>query len=211
MRRLILAFGGVLALAGTAAAQAPCPPSFEGRTAPLTCTCSAEAGRTGSVWGSGIYTSDSRICRAAMHAGVIGLSGGVVGVEPAPGQASYLSEAQNGITTQAFGPWRASFTFGMPQVAEMPTCPANFEGRTGRLACICNANLVAGGSVWGSGVYSSDSQICRAARHAGLVGPQGGAVGIVPRGRQNQFVGSQSNGVTSLNFGPWGGSFSFER
>jgi hypothetical protein len=60
-------------------------------------------------------------------------------------------------------------------------------------------------------VYSSDSQICCAARHAGLVGPQGGAVGLDPRGRQNQLVGSQSNGVTSQNFGAWGGSFSFRR
>lgn len=211
MRGLILAMGGVLALAGTAAAQAPCPTSFEGRTAPLTCTCSAEAGRSGAVWGSGMYTTDSRICRAAVHAGVIPADGGVVRVEPAPGQRSYASETQNGIATQPFGPWRASFSFGMPELAATPTCPANFEGRTERLSCICNATLVAAGSVWGTGVYSSDSQICRAARHAGIVGPQGGAVGLVPRGRQAQFSGSQSNGVTSMNFGPWGGSFSFQR
>ncbi|CAH0237992.1 LCCL domain-containing protein [Roseomonas sp. CECT 9278] len=211
MRRLILAIGGVLALAGTASAQAPCPPTFEGRTAALTCTCSAEAAQSGAVWGSGIYTSDSRICRAAVHAGVIPASGGPVGVEPAPGRQSYDSERQNGITTQAFGPWRSSFTFGMPTVAPMPNCPANFEGRTEALACLCNAALVAAGSVWGTGVYSSDSQICRAALHAGLVGLQGGAIGLVPRGRQAQFTGSRANGVTSMNFGPWGGSFSFTR
>lgn len=211
MHRLFLALAGVLGLAGTAAAQAPCPTDFQGRTAPLTCTCSAEAARSGAVWGSGTYTTDSRICRAAVHAGVIPADGGVVGVEPAPGQRSYASETHNGITTQPFGPWRASFTFGMPTVAPMPTCPANFEGRTEPLACLCNASLVAAGQVWGTGIYTTDSQICRAARHAGLVGPQGGAIGVVPRAGQRQYQGSQANGVTSMNYGAWGASFSFSR
>jgi predicted nucleic acid-binding Zn ribbon protein len=191
--------------------EAACPANFLNRTAALTCTCSAEAAMSGAVWGSGTYTTDSRICRAAVHAGVIPASGGVVGVEPAPGQPSYASETHNGITTQAFGPWNASFTFGMPAMPAAADCPANFEGRTAPLSCICSASQTATGAVWGTGIYTSDSRVCRAARHAGAIGPEGGAVTVQPQAGQAQYFGSQANGVASSNFGPWGGSFNFQR
>jgi len=36
--------------------------------------------KEGQIWGTGIYTRDSSICRAAIHAGVIDDSGGIVEV-----------------------------------------------------------------------------------------------------------------------------------
>lgn len=54
----------------------------------LTCPsgCLAEGG---SVYGSGLYSGDSKICLAAIHAGVIPPQGGKFVLYKAPGQASY--------------------------------------------------------------------------------------------------------------------------
>jgi hypothetical protein len=63
------------------------------------------------VWGSGTYTDDSSICNAAIHAGVIQRAvGGVITITIKPGQSSYGSSAQNGVTSAAWGEWNGSFT-----------------------------------------------------------------------------------------------------
>lgn len=111
MRRLFLLLGLTVLGAAPAVAQAPCPANFQGQTAPVTCTCDAQAALSGSVWGTGTDTADSRICRAAVHAGFIPATGGTVNVVPAPGLPSYVDTPANGITTLNYGPWSASFTF----------------------------------------------------------------------------------------------------
>jgi hypothetical protein len=63
------------------------------------------------VWGTDIYTNDSSICRAALHAGVISTNGGEVTVHPEPGQNRYLGTTRNGVTTDNYGNWGASFRF----------------------------------------------------------------------------------------------------
>ena len=72
--------------------------------------CDGKCGMNGSVWGSGPYTSDSCICQAARHAGVIGESGGVFKVSKAPGQDSYSSTTANGITSSGYGSYGTSVT-----------------------------------------------------------------------------------------------------
>ena len=73
MTRRFLALLGLLCLtASPALAQGICPNDFQGRNAALTCQCPPGSTAAGTVWGSGAYTTDSRICRAAMHAGAIG-------------------------------------------------------------------------------------------------------------------------------------------
>ena len=63
-----------------------------------------EKGVAGAIWGSDIYTQDSSICTAAVHAGVITLDrGGVVTVEFRPGRSMYGSTVRNGITSNTFG------------------------------------------------------------------------------------------------------------
>ncbi len=73
-------------------------------------TCPAGCAGVGSVWGGPIYSDDSAICRAAVHAGVIGNDGGSFTVTIAPGQSSYPSNTANGVTTSAWGSWGRSFT-----------------------------------------------------------------------------------------------------
>jgi hypothetical protein len=72
--------------------------------------CDGKCGNSGSVWGSGPYTSDSSVCRAARHAGVIGERGGVFKVKQLPGQGSYESSTANGITTSSYGSYDQSMT-----------------------------------------------------------------------------------------------------
>src|SRR5260370_733378 len=60
-----------------------CPDSYadfpEGGPS-LTCGCSAEAAKAGSVYGANPYMWQSNVCRAALHAGAIGPKGGQVSV-----------------------------------------------------------------------------------------------------------------------------------
>jgi hypothetical protein len=84
----------------------------------ITCVCPANFA-LGSIWGSDIYTDDSSICTAAVHAGLISReAGGTVTIEIRPGQQSYRREARvsisgsgETITSNEYGPWSGSFTF----------------------------------------------------------------------------------------------------
>ena len=56
--------------------------SFPEDAPTLTCGCSAEAVKQGTVWGTNRYYYQSSLCRAALHAGAIGAQGGQIVVEP---------------------------------------------------------------------------------------------------------------------------------
>lgn len=62
-----------------------------------------------AVWGTGVYTDDSGICAAAVHAGAISRSGGTVTIEILAGQSSYTASSQNGVSTSNYGAWSGSF------------------------------------------------------------------------------------------------------
>ena len=63
-----------------------------------------------TVWGTDVYTDDSSICTAGVHAGKITrLAGGLVTIEIRPAQAAYLGSARNGVTTSNYGSWGGSF------------------------------------------------------------------------------------------------------
>lgn len=72
-------------------------------------TCPAN-GTAGTVWGTDVYTDDSSVCTAAVHAGRITLAGGgSVTIELRDGQSSYRGSTRNGITTREYPSWPASF------------------------------------------------------------------------------------------------------
>lgn len=60
----------------------------------------------GTIWGTGIYTGDSRLSVTAVHAGVLrdGESG-VVKVTILPGDSRYLGSLRNGISSYDYGPY----------------------------------------------------------------------------------------------------------
>ena len=67
---------------------------------------------TDGLWGDSVYTCDSSLASAAVHAGVL-KSGqaGAVAVVALPGQSQYESTTRNGVTSTAFGPFYASYAF----------------------------------------------------------------------------------------------------
>ncbi len=79
--------------------------------------------RNGSVWGSDVYTTDSTIAAAAVHAGVLKVGQtAVVKITVLPGQPAYVGTERNGVTTSAWGAYPMSYrvrrVFGGPQPAK---------------------------------------------------------------------------------------------
>jgi hypothetical protein len=67
--------------------------------------------KSGSVWGTEVYTSDSDLGTASVHAGVLKAGQkGVIKVRVIGGQKSYQNSTHHGITSQAWGKWHISFT-----------------------------------------------------------------------------------------------------
>ncbi len=62
------------------------------------------------IWGSDIYTLDSSICTAAVHAGLFTFaSGGTVTIEYKPGRQIYGSTTRNGVKSHTFGEYPHSY------------------------------------------------------------------------------------------------------
>lgn len=201
----------------------PCPDRVQdmrGSTEPFTCSCSAETAEAGTVWGAGPYSDDSAVCRAAMHAGLVGDEPANVTINFMEGRESYTASEANGVETRRWGSWGGSFAFegaelGEPddEAAAVEACPDNARGLRGSeesLICGCSAEATGAGTVWGTETYTDDSGICRAAMHAGVIDAEGGNVTVNIVGGLDSYTGSEANGVESRDYGAWSGSFEFE-
>jgi hypothetical protein len=172
-----------------------------------------------SVWGSDVYTDDSSICTAAVHAGAIDDRGGDVVIEIRPGEQVYAGTARNGITTFGYGPWAGSFVFpeaagaapGTPMIAWTVTADA-YRARNGeQFTFTCGANGTPA-QVWGTDVYTDDSSICTAAVHAGVIDAAlGGDVTIEIRPGEASYAGTTRNSISTQPYGAWKGSYVFVR
>jgi hypothetical protein len=186
----------------------------------LTLACSP-GGTARSVWGSDIYTSDSSICTAGVHSGLITLQqGGTVTVELRPGRTIYGCSERNGVTTSPFGSYQHSFVFKTPNTeavvreAEEQTpvlwntsaSMISFEaGKTYKFKCPSNGKE---STVWGTDIYTLDSSICNAAVHAGkLALESGGPVTIELRPGESSYKGTTRNGIKTNDYGQYGSSF----
>lgn len=179
-------------------------------------TCHA-GGPLYKAWGTDVYTDDSSVCTAAVHAGLITLNtGGSVVIEIRPGQESYVGYLRNGVRTGSYDRWSGSFVFtgeravnNVLTTTDWGTTASNHRGQNGkRFTYNCPGN----GSphnVWGTGIYTDDSSVCTAAVHHGLIGFNGGTVAIEIRPGQSSYRGSYSHDVQSQKYGAFSGSFMF--
>jgi hypothetical protein len=89
----------------------PDPGTLTGHRAHLGKTFLFEVtGNNGFIWGTDIYTDDSTVAAAAVHAGVLGIGEkGVVKVTILPGQDGYNSSTRNGLSSGSWGSWTGSF------------------------------------------------------------------------------------------------------
>jgi len=188
-----------------------------GQTYTFTTTGTTE----GSLWGgaNGVYTDDSRLGKAAVHAGLLRVGEtGKVKVTIMAGQASYQGSTQHGITSTDYAAWSGSFRFESGQAQVVPqgvaAAPANMTNYRGQNGTVYTFRMTGSndGSVWGggNGIYTDDSKLSTAAVHAGVlqVG-QTADVKVTVVAGQSSYNGSSQNGVKSNDYGAWTGSYSF--
>jgi hypothetical protein len=101
---------------------------------------------SGTIWGTDIYTDDSTIARAAIHAGLVtsGQTRDIL-LTLEPGRSSYTASSRNGVTSLSWGAWGRSYSLAarptqLTQVVFpdnlrqagggtlLTTCPGHFEG-----------------------------------------------------------------------------------
>src|SRR5436190_3311840 len=186
----------------------------------MTLSCSPN-GTPHNIWGSDIYTADSSISAAAVHAGLITLEqGGTVTIELRPGRSIYGASERKGVTSQTYGSWPHSFVFKTPntealvRAAEEATpvlwntgaAIVPFEaGKTLKFTCPTNGKE---SSAWGTDTYTLDSSICTAAVHAGKIQLEsGGPVTIEMRPGESSYKGSTRNGIKTNDYEKYGSSF----
>ncbi len=58
-----------------------------------------------------VYTEDSNLCLAAVHAGFLVADGGLVTAVPLPGRPAYAGVTRNGISSSNNGAMEGSFSF----------------------------------------------------------------------------------------------------
>ena len=206
----------------TVAYAVPCPKSWKNlpthqQNKPIHCDCIGSS--SGAVWGSQIYTTDSNICRAATHAGVISVSGGSVMVAPVQGCRFYDGTQAHGVSTSSWGGYENSFYFPAvsqgvcPIRKEGDLCPPNFKSipksQQAAFRCMCSPK-VSSGNVWGTSTYTSDSSICNAAQHAGVISAHRGEVLVKATKGCQKYIGTRQNGVTTQSWGSYPLSFYFD-
>ena len=213
-----------------------CPADYDGFPPDgptLNCGCTAEASTPGrsSVFGDLVYANHSSLCLAARHAGVISSRGGQIAVRPAPTpdeDPPFPSVVRNGITSYGTTPggtsFRVSAVGGEPAPLPPPSsaamrvmefCPQNYhefpvDGPALTCGCTLDASTPGRAAVFGDRVYTGDSSLCLAARHAGVITGRGGKIVVTPVPTPDAvppFPSVLRNGIQSYGSRPLGPSF----
>jgi len=185
-----------------------------------------------SIYGTGIYTADTSICQAGVHAGAIPLEGGTLTVVLQPGRLAYRGSEQNGLQSRDYGKYSSSFaivTAGRAPAGTVTAASAapgaavaagsqlieagctfdvrqltSKDGAQFRVACPAGCEERA---IYGTGVYTGDSSICGAGVHSGVIPASGGVVTITLEPGRPAYRGSEQNGITSRDYGKYSSSF----
>jgi hypothetical protein len=188
----------------------------------FTFTCPPN-GTIGNVWGADFYSSNSSICSAAVHAGLLSArDGGRAQIRIRSGERFYNGIARNGVSSIQTGRSNGSFVFlnssGAPtatdqtQIIEWNKTAFDLSGKLDQdftYNCTPNGTI---GSVHGSDIYAINSSICSAAVHAGVIKTkEGGRIQIKIRPGEKFYNGTARNGVVSDRLGAYDWSFSFNK
>jgi hypothetical protein len=185
----------------------------------FTITCPADCA-IGSVWGNGWYTADSHVCSAAIHAGAIKKSkGGDFTVKIEKGLKAYRGTEANKVKSSGWGAYEESFSVNDSKnentlKGATLTCSDTVAG-LGELAgeefsakCPKGCNS---GTLYGTGTYTTDSSICAAAVHSGVIeADDGGSVKVKVIAGQDKYTGTTKHGITSAGWGHYDKSFTVE-
>jgi hypothetical protein len=174
----------------------------------------------GSVWGTDVYTTDSDLGMAAVHAGVLKAGQkGIVKVTILGKRDRFDGSTRHGITSAGWDSWPVGFQvervprFGLRLTARVLADPGTltaYRSSVGRPLYFEVTGSDAG-IVYGTGVYTDDSQLATAAVHAGVlaVGKKG-VVKVTMLPGQGAYKGSTKNGVVSQSWGAYSSSYRVE-
>jgi beta-lactamase regulating signal transducer with metallopeptidase domain len=206
-----------------------------GETLAITVTGSTQ----GRVWGDGVYTDDSSLGTAAVHAGLLRPGEtGTVRVTILPGEDRYTGSTRYGVTSADYGAWDGSYRLdgaansstssgsssdssrsaprdlGLYVSADRSSISRYLQSLRGEIGSSFTMEVEGSvsSSVWGTDVYTDDSSIAAAAVHAGIlrVGERG-LVKVTIVAGQDSYTGSDRHGVKSEAWQRWDGSFRIER
>lgn len=173
----------------------------------VTFVCPPTQAEAANVYGTDVYTADSPVCPAAVHAGVLepGRSG-VVTLLISNGAKSFAGSERNGVVTRRYGAWDRSYSFvkdTTPGTIAWATVwsgvPMDF---TAPVAVRCPPAGTYRGVLWGSDPYPRDSSICLAAVHAGVIGiDDGGTIEVRRAPGAKDYPATTRNGVQSRRWG----------
>jgi len=178
----------------------------------------------GQITGSGTYTSNSRICKAAIHIGAMGVEGGIVTltISSLTNKTLISGSSQHGISSETSVQKSGTkmFTPTSPAApdttratnAKLITCQTQgkefrylMNGQTVDLKCPTACN-VQDGAVYGIATgYADASSVCRAAIHSGIIRADGGAFVLKLFPNQQNVTGSTANGIVSQTFSSFDG------
>ena len=166
------------------------------------------------VWGSDLYVSDSPVCIAAIHAGVLQVDQpGLVTILVSAGADAFTGSTRNGVTTKSYGPNATSYSFdrtGAPGQIDWSTKGMGIpETFTSSFPVTCPGSGAMTFQIWGSDVYHEESSICIAAVHAGLITrATGGNILVQGDNGKYTYPAVDRNGVLSTAWS--GGALSFK-
>jgi hypothetical protein len=198
----------------------PNPATWRGRTGE-SYVVTLTGATTGSIWGSDVYTDDSDLATAAVHAGVLkdGERGRVRITITAP-QDSYLGSDRHGVLSEDWGHWDGAFRIAkagpMADVAKDPlplAATSTLEGSGLKEGDVRRFRVTgAQGIVWGTDLYTTDSSVAAAAVHAGVlkIGETSNIKVIIKPG-QLSYAGTSRNGITTSAWGGYHQSFKVEK
>lgn len=171
----------------------------------------------GRVYGTGVYTDDSDVPTAAVHAGLVGVGETRnLTIKILGGKASYQGSSSHRVVSYDFDTWVGSYMFldtpAVDQPAEVMPDPGNLKGFRGQVGQTLSFSVTGrvGGSVYGDGIYTDDSQLAVAAVHAGVLGlGEQGVVAVIIMPGQDRYASARRNNISSSEYGAWDGSFRF--
>lgn len=175
-------------------------------------------GSASGLWGTWVYTHDSSVGSAAVHAGLVSFEdGGEVEVGVVAGEPFYIGSYLNGVDSGHWPEWPISFTFldDDERIFTEPYRTISWWTDSEDLPEGMDVTLVLPPDgevyhVWGTGEYTSDSSIGTAAVHAGLITfAEGGEVTLRRIDGLDEYEGSTRNGVTTDSYGTYEGTFIF--
>jgi outer membrane protein OmpA-like peptidoglycan-associated protein len=191
--------------------------SFREDSPPLTCGCDTPSVKQGNVRGANPYYYQSSLCRAALHAGAIGVDGGQIVVQPKKSPL-FPAVTRNGVAADSWGQGMGfsvtAAAGGRPSASPildagnsagmtLDVCPTNygsFPEDAPPLTCGCDAAAAKQGNVRGANPYYYQSSVCRAALHAGAIGAGGGKIVVKPE-KAAVFPAVTRNGVKADSWG----------